>query len=116
MFAYQATARRRARLVSPESDEGGSDAPYLEMWKLIAKKFLKHFRWREALKFNGFVPRFVAAHQFDAATGATHLPGQQSNQGFVRGGVHGRRGHFVSQFGPQGPADFVGGSARLQFH
>src|ERR1019366_4199568 len=112
MFAYQATARRRARLVSPESDEGGSDAPYLEMWKLTAKKFLKHFRRREAVKFNGFVPRFVAAHQFGAATGAIQLPGQQFNQGFLRGGVHGGRDHFDSQFGPQRPADFVGGSAR----
>ena len=70
------------------------------------------------MKFDKLVTRFVAAQQFDPATGAIEPFGQQSNQGIVGGGVHGWRGYPDSQFGA-GPAmrhDFIGGRTGLQFH
>jgi hypothetical protein len=58
----------------------------------------------------------VAAHQFNAAARAIQSLGQQPNQRFIRGGVHGRRSDFDSQFIAKWFTYFIGGGARLQFY
>jgi hypothetical protein len=63
---------------APTSDIGVPRASWSRnAGSALPKKFLKHFRRREAVKFNGFVPRFVAAHQFNAATCAIQFFNQQ---------------------------------------
>ena len=70
------------------------------------------------MKFDDLVPRFVAAHQFDGTTRTIQPFGQQPNQRFVRGGIHGRRRDPDSQFvaDPVRWNNFIGGRARLEFH
>jgi len=68
------------------------------------------------MELHNFVARRVSAQKFDAIARAIQFVGQQPEQGFVRGGVHRRRGDFDAEFVAQRLADFVGRGARLQFH
>jgi hypothetical protein len=58
----------------------------------------------------------VAAHQFNAAARTIQSLGQQPNQRFIRGGVHGRRSHPDAQFAANRLAYLIEGRARLQFY
>lgn len=70
------------------------------------------------MKFDDFVPRFVAAHQFDGTARAIQPFGEQPDQRVVRGGLHRRGGDPDAQFvaGSVSGNDFIGGRARLQLH
>ncbi len=70
------------------------------------------------MKFDDFVARFVAAHQFDTTTRTIEPTGQQMNQRFVGRGIHRRRGDPDSQFVTVSVMrhNFIRRRARLKFH
>ncbi len=69
----------------------------------------------EAVEFDDFVARFVAADEFDAIPGAIEFFGEQLEQGLVGGGIDGRGGDFDFQFRAGRADDLIGRGARLEF-
>jgi len=58
----------------------------------------------------------VAADEVHAVAGAVQLLGEELEQGFVGGGINGWGGDFDAEFSAERFADFVDGSARLEFN
>lgn len=67
------------------------------------------------MQFQQFVPRRVAAHEFNSIARAIESFRKQLHQRFIRGRIHWWRRDFDSQFVAKGFADFVCGCARLDF-
>lgn len=80
-----------------------------------AGQLRQHGLGGEAVEFDHLVPRGVAAQQLRRTARAVELLREKAQQCFVGFGVHRWRGHFDAQFRAQWFADFIGGSARLQF-
>lgn len=70
---------------------------------------------RSAIDLHHFMPPGVTADQVHLAAWTIQGVRQQTNQGFVGGGVHGRRGDFDAQLGAQRLADLVLRGAGLEF-
>ena len=68
------------------------------------------------MKFDDFVPRFVAAHQFNATALAIQPFSQQSKQRLICRRVHARGKDLDFQFIAKRRANFIFGSARLELH
>jgi len=86
-------------IVHPKMNSGNEfPSAFALLFKWHSFQLLQRFLRRETVEFDHLVPRLVATHQFNAATGAIQFPGQQFNQRFVRRGIHRRRSNFDSQF------------------
>jgi hypothetical protein len=58
----------------------------------------------------------MAAHQFDAVTGAVKVLSNELDEGLVGGGVHRRGSDFDAEFVAERLADFIGRGAGLQLN
>lgn len=72
-------------------------------------------RSREAVQLNLLMARGVAANQLHLPARTVELFGQELYQGFIGRRIHRGSGHFDAQLVAQRFANFIGGSARLQF-
>ena len=72
----------------------------------------KDSRDSEAVQLDQLVPRGLAADDLHLVARAIERLRQQADQGFIRGGVHGRRGDFNPQFRAEGFSDFITRRAR----
>lgn len=67
------------------------------------------------MQFDEFVARGLAAEDLHLAARAIKSFRQETDQGFIRGGIHRWRGDFYSQFWAQGFADFITRRAGCDF-
>ena len=70
----------------------------------------------EAVQFHNLVAGGGAAQKFNAVARTIQMVGEEADERFVGGAVHGWGGDFNPQFIAQGLADFVGGRARLKLY
>jgi len=59
--------------------------------------------------------RGLAAEDLNRTARAVEVPGEQSDHGLIRGGVHGRGGYFEAQFVAEWFADFISWRAGMYF-